>query len=352
MTTNQSIPKGARAAVAMSGGVDSSVVAALLLQQGAQVIGITMQHRQTGQERDLADAKTVCANLGIEHRTINIAERYQEFLQQEIRLAYASGITPNPCVLCNAKMKFGFFWDTFLQQEKEFGADYFLASGHYAQIFKDEEGFYYPAKSARAEKDQSYFLYRLNQNQLSRIRFPLGAMTKRETRQLATGFGLSVREKPESQDFCLGSQELRPPKEPAVTFVDASGAALGKGKGISCYTIGQRRGLGLSNAEPLYVTALNGQTCSVTVGPEQDLFKSRCVLKDVVCGKPLDFPLACRVKIRSASMEQPAVAQKNAAGTVEVHFKTPQRALTPGQSAVFYNDFGMVLGGGFIDKVL
>lgn len=346
---NLTIPAKAHAVVAMSGGVDSSVVAALLLQQGVTVTGITMNHKPTGQEQDIADAKAVCALLGIEHKVVDIQAEYQHFLVNQVQAVYASGQTPNPCVLCNEQMKFGIFFNKFLAmlEDRALADNCFYASGHYARVMQDDEGHYYMAKGVYTEKDQSYFLYRLSQTQLARLRFPLGDLTKPEVRVLAAQFDLGVKSKGDSQDFCLGQEQLRPAQEQPVTLVNEEGEVLGSGKGLSRYTIGMRRGLGVSSNEPLYVVRLDPLNHQVVLGPEAHLYASSFWLDQPCFSRPITGRLDMQVRIRSMSKEQPATVICHEDGRVEVVFSLPQRAITPGQSAVIYEG-DLVLGGGFI----
>ncbi len=349
ITNNLTILAKAHAVVAMSGGVDSSVVAALLLQQGVTVTGITMNHKPAGQEQDITDAKAVCDLLGIEHKVVDIQAEYQHFLVNQVQEVYASGQTPNPCVLCNEQMKFGLFFDKFLAmlEDRTLAENCFYASGHYARVMLDDEGIYYMAKGVYKEKDQSYFLYRLSQSQLARLRFPLGDMTKPEVRVLAEQFNLGVKSKGDSQDFCLGLEQLRPAQELPVTLVDEEGKVLGTGKGLSRYTIGMRRGLGVSSNDPLYVVRLDPLNHQVVLGPEEHLYATSFWLDKPCFSRAIPQRLEAAVRIRSMSSEQPATVVSHADGRVEVIFSTPQRAITPGQSAVIYEG-DLVLGGGFI----
>lgn len=348
---NEEIPVGANAAVAMSGGVDSSVCAALLLKKGVKVTGITMNQKPSGQDKDIADAKAVCDLLGIEHRVINLVDAYSKFLQREVRAVFARGETPNPCILCNQQIKFGLFFNQFLSESSQLPEDTYIASGHYARIVRDTHSDYHVAKAVFLEKDQSYFLYRLSQKQLSRLRFPLGEMIKPEVRRLATEFSLPTKNKPDSQDFCLGKIDLRPKESDMVDIYDMAGNFLAPGKAIAHYTIGQRRGLGVSSTLPLFVVKIDKIEKRVIVGPEELLYQQRFTLKDTVFTTHQQFPIQGRVRIRSMGKENPALIEKNEDGTVIVTFEEKQRAITPAQSAVIY-DGDVVLGGGFIDQIL
>lgn len=348
---NEEIPAGAHAAVAMSGGVDSSVCAALLLKKGVRVTGITMNQKPSGQDKDIADAKAVCDLLGIEHKVINIVDDYHKFLQREVREVFARGETPNPCILCNQMIKFGLFFNRFLAESELFPENTYIASGHYARVVRDDFGDYHIAKAIFLEKDQSYFLYRLSQKQLSRLRFPLGEMIKPEVRRLAAEFGLPTQNKPDSQDFCLGKIDLRPLQSDKVDIYDTQGNFLAHGKEIAHYTIGQRRGLGVTSAQPLFVLKIDKDQKRVIVGEEDLLYQNKCTLRDAVFTPHQSFPIQGKVRIRSMGKESPAMIEKDADGKVLVTFEEKQRAITPGQSAVIYAG-DVVLGGGFIGETV
>jgi tRNA-specific 2-thiouridylase len=344
---NLAIPAGASAVVAMSGGVDSSVTAALLCEQGVQVTGATMLHKKSGQERDLADAQEVCKLLGIKHLAINIADEYETFLKNEVHARYAQAITPNPCVLCNEQMKFGLFFNTLAKLMPNFSPNTYWASGHYARVVKYNDN-YFIKQGAFILKDQSYFLYRLSQAVLARLRFPLGdKANKSEVRALAGHYGLPTQDKADSQDFCLGEVELRPKNEKPVILVDEQGNFLGQGKGFSHYTIGQRRGMGIAANKPLYVTKLNYSTGEVVLGGNEALFNNSFRLSNVVLVPNVTLPLKCTIKVRSASTAKEGVVHIDSEGSYIVTLNEAERAISPGQSAVFYNN-NLVLGGGYI----
>jgi tRNA-specific 2-thiouridylase len=347
---NLEIPAGASAIVALSGGVDSAVTAALLTEKGVKVTAATMLHKKAGQERDVEDAAAVCRQLGIKHITVNIADKYETFLEHEVRRVYAAGKTPNPCVLCNEQIKFGLFFETLLSSFSALSADSYWASGHYARIASDGRGFYHVAKGVFTAKDQSYFLYRLSQQVLARLRFPLGDMVKSEVRALARHYNLPVKEKADSQDFCLGENELRPQHEEPVRLVDKEGFFLGMGKGFSHYTIGQRKGLGVQSSRPLYVNKLNYAAGEVVLGDNASLFGRRFAVEQPVFADESELPLECSVKVRSASKEKTGLVKRGAGGRLEVELYEQERAISPGQSAVFYGG-DIVLGGGYISEV-
>ncbi|MGL4523906.1 MAG: tRNA 2-thiouridine(34) synthase MnmA [Spirochaetia bacterium] len=347
---NEDIPAGSHAVVAMSGGVDSSVCAALLLEKGVKVTGVTMNQKPQGQDQDIADAKSVCALLGIEHHVVNLVQEYASFLMREVQDVYARGETPNPCVVCNQQIKFGMFFQKLLENSELFPNDTYIASGHYARIVLDTQGDYHVAKGIFKEKDQSYFLYRLSQKQLSRVRFPLGEMIKPDVRKLAEKFQLPTRNKPDSQDFCLGKVDLRPKESSKVDIYHQDGTFLTAGDAIAKYTIGQRRGLGISGGDPLFVLTIDKAQNRIIVGPEQGLYHKECTLKNIIFAPHQVFPVQAQVRIRSMGKDCPASLKEQTPGTINIVFDEPQRAITPGQSAVVYmND--VVLGGGFIDKV-
>jgi tRNA-uridine 2-sulfurtransferase len=349
---NLEIPSNAKVLLALSGGVDSSVALALLLERGNHCIGITMQHKPQGQEQDIADAKSICAQLGVEHHTIGIQGEYEQFLAEQIRAVYAKGLTPNPCVLCNQQMKFGLFFDKFLQTNPQaFGdtppQDVYYASGHYARVVQLASGHYALAKAPYAQKDQSYFLYRLAQEQLARLRFPLGLMEKPHVRLLAEKYGLSVKKKPDSQDFCMHPSVLRPVKEQPTLLVDKAGKVLAAGLGLSHYTIGMRRGLGVSSNNPLYVIAIRPQRHEVVLGEEADLYRSEFYLDNLVYTPELLLASKLGVRIRSTATEIEAKVELIEEDRLKVTLAQPARAISAGQSAVFSAD-GIVLGGGYI----
>ncbi len=351
-----------RVVVAMSGGVDSSVAAALLKEQGYEVIGLTMCFnfaKKDGHKPNccglagIADARRVCQVLGIKHYVLNLNKDFSQKVIQNFYQEYLSGRTPNPCVRCNQYIKFGIL----LKKAINLGAQ-FLATGHYARIVKSSSG-YLLKKAKDLKKDQSYFLYRLTQAQLKHVIFPLGNFTKFKIRQLARDFRLKVAEKQDSQEICFlpdgkygdfvkasGKGSVQP-----GNFVDKKANILGLHSGIVFYTIGQRHGLKISAAHPLYVTQINAKNNQVSVGQRLDVYKSEFMLKDVhFLGQPFKKKIEIKVRIRYNHKEARAVVYPHK-DRLRVIFKQPQFALTPGQSAVFYVK-KMVLGGGIIQKVI
>lgn len=351
-----------RVFVAMSGGVDSSVAAALLKEQGYEVIGLTMCFNlaeSSGKKPSccglvgIEDARRVTQKLGIRHYIVNLNKDFSRKVIQNFCQEYISGRTPNPCVRCNQFIKFGILFKKAIS----LGAQ-FLATGHYARIVKSRQG-YLLKKAKDLKKDQSYFLYRLNQGQLKQIIFPLGNYTKPQVRGMACDFKLNVAEKQDSQEICFlpdgeygdlikakGSNRVRP-----GYLVDKNGTILGKHKGIPFYTIGQRQGLGIAKGYPLYVTQINAKNNQVTVGTRDDACKKEFLAKDVhLLGSPFKKKVEINVKIRYNHKESLAVVYP-VKGGLKTCFKQPQFAITPGQSAVFYQG-STVLGGGIIEKVL
>ncbi len=353
-----------RVAVALSGGVDSSVAAALLIEQGFDVFGITMRLPQSEElqaKADLAepayihDAQQAAEILGIRHVVIDIRKEFQEQIVTYFCEEYARGRTPNPCVVCNPNIKFG----RLFELARELGADIF-ATGHYVNVEYDPHRQRYVLKTAdNLAKDQSYFLYRLSQTQLAHTLFPLAAFTKDRIRQKAKELGLHrVAEKADSQENCFIAdqsyqdflQDYLPEhaRQPGP-IVDMAGHILGEHQGIHRYTIGQRRGLGVALGSPRYVVAIHPETNTVVIGKNQELFTQAFLVEDVhfVSLEALSWPLECLVKVRYRHAATPATIYPEAGKTIRVMLHTPQRAVTPGQSAVFYAQ-DRVIGGGTI----
>ncbi len=347
----------------MSGGVDSSTTAALLHERGYEVIGLMM--RMWSEEGDgflpnkccspeaVADARRVCQTLGIPFYLLNVEEEFKARVVDFFVDGYASGITPNPCLQCNRLVKFG----TLLAKARALGAE-FLATGHYARIKQNERGTYELWKGIDANKDQSYALHIMSQEQLAHTLFPLGEFTKPETRALAAKFNLRVAEKDESQDLCFIAdgnyrnfmRRNRPDALVPGPILDAQGNVLGQHTGLPDYTIGQRKGLGIAAGEPLYVTALDGARNAVVVGRQAELGKRELIAREVNWIPPDaadNLPLRASVKIRYRSVQMPALLSATDARHVRVEFDAPLRDITPGQAAVFY-DGDRCLGGGII----
>lgn len=344
----------------MSGGVDSSLSAALLQEAGYEVIGVSMQlwceethglsssHPTCCSVQDIGDARRVCQLLDIPFYMINVETQFQACVVDYFCHEYAHGRTPNPCIACNQQIKF----DLLLHRVLSMGVEH-LATGHYARIENSGDE-YRLLKGADPFSDQSYFLYTLGQQELPHLLFPVGGYLKSQVRRMAAERGLPVADKPKSQDLCFvphGNYEdfikgyLSPvPGE----IVDTGGKVLGTHRGIAFYTIGQRTGLGLALGERLYVLAIDADNNVLVVGPEEKLFVSTlyATKASFVCGKPQQ-PVAAKAKIRYRSPETSAMLQPREDG-VEVQFLKPQRAVTPGQAVVFYQG-DEVLGGGVIE---
>lgn len=328
--------------VAMSGGVDSSFTASYFLERGYRVIGITMQLFDSQQAH--VDAKIVADFLGIEHHVLDLREEFQSHVIKYFCDEYSRARTPNPCIRCNERIKFGKLFD-FAQS---LGADFF-ATGHYARI---EDGLL--KKATNLDKDQSYFLYRIPRDKLSKIKFPLGTYSKPEVRRLAAERGIPVAAKKDSQEICFV------PNDDYKTFlhnraaeifqsgeiVSTQGQVLGKHSGLANYTIGQRKGLGIAHESPLYVVRLDSEKNSVIVGANDELFNRKLQARDLKFLMPVEDRFEASVKTRSGKRESKAIVSiENDLALVE--FDEPQRAITRGQSVVFYSN-DVVLGGGII----
>jgi tRNA-specific 2-thiouridylase len=345
--------------------VDSSVAAAILVSQGYQVQGVTLQTWETEddattskkwQERGcckIGIARYVAERLSIPHRVIDIRERFRSAVVQDFIDGYLSGLTPNPCVRCNERVKFGSLVDV----AKELGADY-VATGHYAQVVPDESGRLYLHKGSDPKKDQSYFLYRLNRGWLPGLLFPVGGMRKDEVWSKADAIGLPADEVKESQEICFVTkgdyrgflEEEAPEAARPGAFVGTDGTVLGTHRGVPFYTPGQRRGLGLAADRRLYVVRVDTVSNTVVVGREEELLEAACIVGDLnlIGMDHSDEPVRAQVKVRYASPAVPATIWPLEEGRLRIEFNAPQRALSPGQSAVFYQG-DRVLGGGIIE---
>ena len=351
-----------KALIAMSGGVDSSVAAKLTIDKGFECIGCTMKlynNEDAGVSRlntccsveDVEDARSVSYKLGMPHYVFNFTDDFREKVIQKFIDSYEKGITPNPCIDCNRYMKF----DKLFQRARILGCDY-VVTGHYARIEKEGDKFLLK-KAVDENKDQSYVLYSMTQEQLGHTMFPLGAMHKEETRKIAEANGFLNADKPDSQDICFVPDgdyaaviALHTGKRPQKgDFVDKNGNVLGHHRGIINYTIGQRRGLGLAMEKPVYVCAICPKNNTVVVGSNEDLFTREFDADSFnwISGQVPAEQFRCKVKIRYRHPEKWAVVEPVGEGRVHVIFDEPQRAITPGQAAVLY-DGDTVLGGGVI----
>ncbi len=348
----------------MSGGVDSSVAAALLKEQGYTVIGVSMQllpKTQTRTEiiesccgvRNIRDAQQVAAHLGIPHYVLNMRVQFRELVIDNFTDEYQSGKTPNPCIRCNQFIKFG----ALLKKADELDAD-FIATGHYARIeFDETQGKYLLKKGMDPEKDQSYFLYVMTQQVLKRTLMPLGSFRKKEVRELARKLNLRVSAKPESQEICFieGNNyrrffELYSPQLLAPGPIRSeNGEILGTHTGIMCYTIGQRRGLGISSDAPLYVTEIDPTSNAITVGRRNEVYHRELEARAVnwIAGEPRDDSIAVTAKIRSLHIPAEALLTPKGANGMRVSFRKAQWAVAPGQAVVCYSG-DTVLSGGVI----
>lgn len=353
-----------RVIVAMSGGVDSSVTAALLTEQGFDVVGVTMrlsdESRMAGSGDGIVqaaeDARSVAEVLGIRHFTVDFRELFREKVVSRFVSEYARGRTPNPCVVCNRYLKFG----GLMEKAFELGAD-FLATGHYARVEQDSTGTFRLLRGLDTRKDQSYVLYYLTQEKLRHFLLPLGGYAKEEVRMMAGRFALPVARKAESQEICFIPDDdyagfLRrecPECFVPGAIVDVSGRVLGRHGGVPFYTIGQRRGLGIATGEPLYVTRLDADRREVVVGTANDVYYSGLVANDVnwVVPNPPEKFFRAAVRIRYGKREGMATVTLLSDERIEVRFDEPQRAVAPGQSAVLYRE-DEVIGGGIIERAL
>ena len=335
------------ALIGMSGGVDSSVAAWLMLQQGYRCQGATMRLFENTEE----DALSVCQRLGIPFHVLDNRDFFRDTVMEDFVRCYEAGLTPNPCILCNRKIKFGLF----LQQARQLGCEN-IVTGHYARI-RYENGRYYLYKAADTAKEQSYFLYALTQDQLAHAQFPLGELTKVEVRQIAEEQGFINARKSDSQDICFVPdgdyfsflQRFTGKTYESGDFLDLNGKVVGNHKGAVGYTLGQRKGLGLAMGAPVYVCGKNMACNTVTVGPNEALFTKELVAKDWnwIAFPTLNESIRCKAKARSRMTEQAATVYPMENGLAKVVFDEPQRAITPGQAVVLY-DGDTVLGGGTI----
>jgi tRNA-specific 2-thiouridylase len=351
-------------AVAMSGGVDSSVTAALLKKEGHDVIGVTMfLHSPAGNSNNdkpplpdaVTDARKVAEKLGIPHHVIDLRDDFNRIVITDFCREYSRGRTPNPCVLCNREIKFGKLWE----KTKELGAGY-LATGHYACIVKDKNSGKFLLKKGKDKlKDQSYFLCRLTQEQLACTLFPLGGMTKVAVRQIAKELDLPAAARPESQEICFIKgddyaifleEQLHHEIKPGL-ILDTAGNVLGEHQGIPFYTVGQRKGLGIAAKNSLYVTAIDMERNAIIAGTKEETYSDGLAAENLnwISGEWPEFPAKMKAAIRYRHPGIEAIINPQNKTGVSVQFAEPQMAVTPGQTVVFYNG-DTVTGGGTITK--
>ena len=350
----------------MSGGVDSSVTAAILKEKGYEVIGVTMQiwpeHGQsTSNEQSCCsveavnDARKVADELRMKYYVLNFKEIFQKEVVDYFISEYSRGRTPNPCIMCNRKIKF----EHLLRKARALEADY-LATGHYVRLEKSN-GKFILKKGIDPEKDQSYALYNLTQDQLKHLLFPLGQLEKDRTRDIAYKYGLPVYAKSDSQEICFVSgnnygdfiKEKNPETVVPGPVVDKNGNEVGKHKGLPYYTVGQRRGLGLALGYPVYVKEIDFERNTLVVAPKEDIFAEGLIASDInwISGDEPDDEVETEIKIRYNSSPVPGTVKTKGKDRVEVSFEQSQAAVTPGQSAVFYAGEEL-LGGGIIEKAI
>jgi len=356
-----SLSKKSRVIVGLSGGVDSAVAAYLLQQDGYEVIGITMsiwdgQFKATGrhacygsdEQEEIREATEIAGHLDIPHHVFNCSSEYRESVIDYFKSEYLAGRTPNPCIKCNQLIKFGLL--PKMAEKAGISFDYF-ATGHYARVEQDKiSKRFLLKKGIDLVKDQTYFIYRLSQDQLSNILFPLGGFNKHSIKEIARKAGIKAADKEESQDFYSGDyKELLEVKEKPGEIINTKGKILGHHKGFWNFTIGQRKGLGIAFTEPLYVVALDSETNKVIVGTRQETYQISFIVSDLnwISMGTLDKPMDVLCKIRSAQKEREASIKPINDNEVKVTYSHPNDSVTPGQSAVFYQE-DLVLGGGVI----
>lgn len=354
-----------RVAVGLSGGVDSSVAAALLDKQGYEVCGISMEiydgsvHLDEsakhacygpGEKEDVESAAAICEKLKIPFRTIDLRKEYQNHVIDYFRNEYLEGKTPNPCVVCNQKLKFGFL----LEKARQAGLDFdYFATGHYARIAKSGKRFLLK-RAADRQKDQSYFLYGLTPPQLAHTLFPVGNHTKQQVREIAQSLGLETADRSESQDFIAGGDYsilFNEAEIKAGDIVDETGKFLGEHRGIIHYTVGQRRGLGIASHQPLYVSRIDAASNCIVVSHHENRSTGLIAGDFNWIGFGIDQPMDVQVKIRFRHKETDATVYPTVGNQTRIIFKKPQLSVTPGQSAVIYAG-DTVLGGGIISAAL
>src|SRR3989338_2354850 len=360
--------KEKKALVAMSGGVDSSVAAYLMKEQGYEVIGVSMHlvscHRSTGKSccsaSDRSDARDVCTTLGIPHYTLDYRREFQQKVIQPFIASYARGRTPIPCTSCNAELKFSAFFEDMRARDAKV-----IATGHYARVSLDRSGAYRLFRGSGDAEDQSYYLFQLTQDELKHLAFPLGDLTKQDVRRIAREQGFITQDKPESQEICFVpdddyvafvEQNAAHLIHGEINFIDLQGNILGKHAGIHAYTVGQRRGLGISRGERMFVVEIRAQQNEVVLGTKSNVMRREmevrglhwvCWQKEKQMGEEQYFERPVHVRIRSQHPPAKAFITPTGERSISVRFEDPQCAITPGQAAVIY-DGDEVLGGGWI----
>ena len=353
-----------KALIAMSGGVDSSVAAKIMKEEGYECIGCTMKLHNNEREplpgektccsvSDVEDARRVAATLDMPYYVFNFQDDFKEKIIDKFVESYEKGRTPNPCIDCNRYMKF----DKLFERGKELGCDY-IVTGHYVRVTEGPEGAFHLLKAVDDSKDQSYVLYSMTQDQLKHAKFPLGGLKKTETRALAEEGGFVNADKPDSQDICFVPdgdyaaviKKYSGKEEKPGNFVDTAGNVMGTHKGITHYTVGQRKGLGLALKAPAYVQRIDVEKNEVILSSNEELFSKHLTASDFnwISGSAPKEEISCLGKIRYKHKEQPCVVRALSDNRIELEFLEPQRAITPGQSVVLY-DGEEVLGGGIID---
>ncbi len=356
-------PKGSKVVVAMSGGVDSSVVAAMLVEQGYEVVGMMLRlwnddecdtENRCCTPESVAEARRIAGKFGFPFYAIDAKKSFYNTVVQHFLNGYKAGITPNPCLVCNAAVR----WKILLEEATAIGAQ-FISTGHYAQLKQDDEGKVHLQKGLDSSKDQSYVLSFLSQQYLSQTFLPLGTLTKPEVRELARRFGLEVAEKPDSQDLCfLGSGTLldflqrhaTESLEPGEIKMP-DGSVVGKHQGLASYTIGQRKGIRIASPRPLYVVEKDLETNTLIVGYEEHLGRNTFEVHSPrwISHQPTSFPFSCEVKTRYKSQPITSVVELLPSGNLGVTTSHPLRDITPGQGAVFYIE-NEVIGSGIIEQ--
>jgi tRNA-specific 2-thiouridylase len=347
-----------RVVVAMSGGVDSSVAAAIMKKKGYEVIGLTMQlgssESRCCSEQDVCDARRVAKVLNIPHYVVSFKEAFEREVIEYFIEEYISGRTPNPCAVCNRKIKFG----VLLQKALSLGART-LVTGHYAGIAKDSSGRWLLMRGREKGRDQSYFLARLTQEQLARASFPVGKYRKKQIRQMAEAMNLPVAQKTDSQEICFIPETgvaayietKQGNRSKSGKIISSDGTELGEHSGVYSYTIGQRKGLGISSDRPLYVIKIDALENTVTVGDDHDLYGSHLSATGLhwIAIPELKNRMQVRTRIRYRHRPALSIIEMSGPDRLSVRFSSPQRAITPGQLAVFYSD-NLVIGSGWIEN--